>query len=522
MEKNTILAVALSFLIMLGWQKFYVEPQQMKGAPLAVTSPGSAAPSAPQNTTQQTSPQLQAQPVTLQADRPETSLELQTQISSAQISDGNLYFKNWVLKNYRQGLTPESAPVDLESVTLQKGEVNLAFDDPDFAYLSQVRGKLSSTAQGALWVYEDSNVKLTREFQWSQNQPAVQLNVRADFKTKRPKYAFVSLYSQGVDKDPEAQDRQLVYWSNQSLERLLLKDSLTLKDIPSAVQYIAATSRYFILSLIPQPQAPLPTGLIQPVAANKAGLSLVYPITENFIQMPLKVYFGPKELDLLRQVEPTLDHTVDFGWFTVFAYPLLKILKWLYQFAQNYGLAIIVLTLLLKIATYPLTYKSMKSMKKMAKLQPQLQKIRERYKDDKEALNREMLVMMKNNGYNPMAGCLPMLIQMPIFFALYRVLYSSIELYHAPFMFWIQDLSSHDPFYVTPILLSATMFIQQKLTPNTATDPAQAKMMQLMPLIFGALMMSLPAGLTVYMLVNALASIVQQIILNKKFDAAPA
>jgi YidC/Oxa1 family membrane protein insertase len=240
------------------------------------------------------------------------------------------------------------------------------------------------------------------------------------------------------------------------------------------------------------------------------------------LSVPMRVYFGPKELNILRQVEPTLDHTVDFGWFTVFAYPLLKLLKWLYQFVQNYGVAIILLTLLLKIVTYPLTYKSMKSMKNMAKLQPQLQKIREKHKDDKEALNREMLGLMKNHGYNPMAGCLPMLIQMPIFFALYRVLYSSIELYHAPFALWIHDLSTRDPYYVTPVLLSLTMFIQQKLTPNTATDPAQAKMMQLMPLIFGAFMLTLPSGLTIYMLVNAIASILQQMILNKKLDAKPA
>ena len=217
-------------------------------------------------------------------------------------------------------------------------------------------------------------------------------------------------------------------------------------------------------------------------------------------------------------MDPALDNTVDFGWFTVFAYPLLNILKWFNQFVHNYGVAIILLTVLLKVALYPLTYKSMKSMKEMAKLQPQLAKVREKYKDDKEALNREMLSLMRTHGYNPAAGCLPMVIQMPIFFALYRVLYSSIELFHAPFAFWIQDLSSRDPFYVTPIFLAGTMFIQQKLTPSTATDPSQQKMMQMMPLIFGFMMLNLPAGLTLYMLVNALAGIVQQLIMNKKLD----
>jgi YidC/Oxa1 family membrane protein insertase len=152
----------------------------------------------------------------------------------------------------------------------------------------------------------------------------------------------------------------------------------------------------------------------------------------------------------------------------------------------------------------------------MASLQPQLQKIRERYANDKEALNREMLNLMRNHGYNPMAGCLPMLIQMPVFFALYRVLYGSFELYRAPFGLWITDLSAKDPWYVTPVLLTAVMYFQQKLTPTTTTDPAQAKMIQWMPVIFGVFMLGLPSGLTLYMLTNAIVSIIQQIILNKK------
>jgi YidC/Oxa1 family membrane protein insertase len=241
-------------------------------------------------------------------------------------------------------------------------------------------------------------------------------------------------------------------------------------------------------------------------------------VTGNSITVPVRAYFGPKELRILRQVDPTLDNTIDLGWFQLFAYPLLKLLKFFYEYVKNYGVAIILLTVLIKILTYPLNYKSMKSMKDMSRLQPQLQKLKEKYKDDKEALNREMLTLMRTHGYNPIMGCVPMIIQMPIFFALYRVLYSSIELLHAPFAFWIKDLSSHDPFYVTPVLLSATMFFQQKLSPQTATDPAQQKMMQFMPLIFGAMMINLPSGLTLYMLTNAIVSIIQQVILNKKLD----
>jgi YidC/Oxa1 family membrane protein insertase len=280
---------------------------------------------------------------------------------------------------------------------------------------------------------------------------------------------------------------------------------------------VATQNRYFVFSLINN--SPIEAkGLIQPMSAGAGRISLVYPITSNTVTIPLKAYFGPKSLPILRSVDPTLDHTVDFGWFTPIAYPLLSILRWFYQFVKNYGVAIILLTVLLKLVTYPLTYKSMKSMKQMARLQPELQKIRDRHQNDKEAQNRAVLEFMKGNGYNPAAGCLPMVIQMPIFFALYRVLYSSIELYHAPFALWIHDLSAHDPLYVTPVLMSITMFLQQKLSPSTATDPTQQKMMMMMPLIFGAFMLSLPAGLTLYMLVNALVSIIQQLIMNKKLN----
>jgi YidC/Oxa1 family membrane protein insertase len=557
MDRKTLLAVTLCFLIYLGWQKFYIQPYYQAG-PTSVTSGQIANPSnlsqnardgiqeeqtqQDRTTTSQSSPTLHPAPAPV-AKRPSQKLPLHTSIGEAILGDDGRFFADWTLKSYKLDISPEAASVNLNSVTNQgAGELGLAFEDPSLAYLNGVQGEIKPTPQGAIWTYEDANVKLTREFTASEQAPYVDLKINADFKTKAPRYAFVSVAAKGLEKDPEAQDRQLVYWTQDAVERVSLKDSVPLKEIPTPVKYVGATNRYFIMAAVANPTpttsaegipvsysgSNLPKGLIQSLPAQygqgqSAGqANLVYSMNGNSVSIPLRVYFGPKDLEILRKVEPTLDHTVDFGWFTVFAYPLLKILKWLYQFLQNYGLAIIFLTILLKIATYPLTYKSMKSMKKMAALQPQLQKIREKYKDDKEALNREMLTLMRSHGYNPAAGCLPILIQMPIFFALYRVLYSSIELYHAPFALWIRDLSSHDPFYVTPVLLSLTMFIQQKLTPNTATDPAQAKMMQLMPLIFGAFMLALPSGLTVYMLVNAITSILQQLILNKKFATAPA
>jgi YidC/Oxa1 family membrane protein insertase len=514
--------MTLCFLIFMAWQKLYVEPRfssQNQTQSQVKTNP-------PAGTVGQSQPLVQGttqahdskQP---QSRLPEQKLTIPTEIGNASIGDSSSFFVGWNLKSYRLGISSDAAAVDMRSVTHENGGITLAFDDPNFSYLHDVQGKLSKTPTGVLWTYEDNQVKLTREFQTSDQQPYIDVQVTAEFKNQVPKHAFVSLTSQSQEKDPEGQDRHLVYWTNQSIERQALGDQISQKAIPTSVKYIGATNRYFLMAVVSK-SAIEATGLIQPAGPYAGRISLAYPLTGKTISIPLRTYFGPKELDILRRVEPSLDHTVDFGWFTIFAYPLLKILKWLYQFVQNYGVAIILLTLLLKTVTYPLTYKSMKSMKKMAKLQPQLQKLRDKHKDDREALNREMLVMMRSQGYNPMAGCLPMIIQMPIFFALYRVLYSSIELYHAPFALWINDLSSKDPFYVTPVLLAATMYIQQKMTPTTATDPAQQRMMQFMPLIFGAMMITLPAGLTIYMLVNALASIVQQMILNRKLDTAPA
>lgn len=513
MDRRTLLAIALCFLIFMGWQKLYLEPR-MPRAPQAPTTATQTQgrPSSPSGTSQKQGQSITAP--TAVAQKPLESKPVATAIGTAQVGNGSKFFTGWDLKTYRLGIAPEAAAVDLRSVTHQEGGVELAFDLPEYSYLNTVQGNLTSNAQGVVWNYEDANVKITREFISAVDRNYVDGRVTAEFKGKKPNFAFLIVGSQSSGKEVDEADRQLLYWTNQSVERMHLKD-VELREVKTPVKWVGASNRYFLLTVITQGDLQ-PNGLIQPAGEHSGRVSLVYPVAGNSITVPFRAYFGPKELNTLRSVEPTLDHTVDFGWFTVFAYPLLRLMKWLYQFVHNYGVAIILLTLLLKVATYPLTYKSMKSMKEMARLQPQLQRLKEKHKDDREALNREMLTLMRTHGYNPMAGCLPILIQMPVFFALYRVLYGSIELYQAPFAVWIQDLAARDPYYVTPILLSLTMYVQQKLTPNTATDPMQAKMLQFMPLIFGAFMLTLPSGLTLYMLTNAVASIVQQMILNKK------
>jgi len=514
MDRKTILAMVLSFGVLLGWQKFYVEPR-MQAAQTAQQA--SQAVQAGPNTQGMSS----VAPEQTIAPGPVQTLALSTATGTVKVSDRGQIFAAWDLNDYRESMEKSARAVDLQSVSHESGQGYFAFDLPEFSYLASVVGKLEKTADGARWSYEDQKLSIVREFRVPSKESAhIEMSTRISFKNGRPNYAFLSLDSRMLETDVDAPDRQIIYFTENDIQRKLLSDLSEPVGVPTPVRWAGVTDRYFVLAAV-NDSSVSPTGLVQTLGENRGRVSLAWPVTGETFESRVKVYFGPKELDQLRGVDASLETTVDFGWFTAFAYPLLRLMKWIHGWAGNWGVAIVLLTLIVKLLTFPLTYKSMKSMKQMAALQPQINKLREKYGDDKEALNREMMTLMRTEGYNPLAGCLPILIQMPVFFALYRVLYSAIELYQAPFFLWIHDLSAKDPYYVTPVLLTAIMYIQQKLTPNTATDPVQAKMIQFMPVIFGVFMLTLPSGLTVYMLVNALASIVQQLILNKKLDIKP-
>ena len=232
-------------------------------------------------------------------------------------------------------------------------------------------------------------------------------------------------------------------------------------------------------------------------------------------QLDYLVFIGPKEPQALTAAGHQLDKIVGFGFFDLLAQPLFVVLTFLFGYFKNYGVAIILLTVLIKIIFWPLTHKSYSSMKSMQKLQPEMQKLRDKFKNDKERLNKEMMSLYKTHSVNPLGGCLPMLVQIPVFFALYQVLLSSIALRHAPFAFWLTDLSDKDPYYITPLLMGASMFVQQKMTPTTA-DPMQAKIFMMMPIVFTFMFLNFPSGLVIYWLVNNLLTILQQYFIHRK------
>lgn len=239
----------------------------------------------------------------------------------------------------------------------------------------------------------------------------------------------------------------------------------------------------------------------------------ITPNTNSAISF--NVYLGPKDIDYLSSGGKNLTEVVDFGFFAFLSKPLHLCLNFFYDYVHNYGVAIIILTVIIKLLFWPLTQKSYTSMKAMQTLQPEMKKLREKYRGDKEGLNRSMMELYKEHRVNPLGGCLPMIVQIPVFIALYKVLLGTIELRHAPFALWITDLSVKDPYYITPIIMGATMFIQQKMTPSTM-DPLQAKMMLAMPVVFTFIFLNFPSGLVLYWLVNNLLTIFQQYLIYRK------
>jgi YidC/Oxa1 family membrane protein insertase len=239
-----------------------------------------------------------------------------------------------------------------------------------------------------------------------------------------------------------------------------------------------------------------------------------------------RLYTGPKQMETLHAVDASLEEAIDFGWFGLIARPLLSILKFAYGISLSWPLAIVFLTALIKLVLWPITTKSMRSMYKMQRLKPEMDKIREKLteearkrgeeKPDPQELNRQTFALYKRHGVNPLGGCLPMFIQMPVYIALYRTIYSSVELFNQPLFLWIGDLTEKDPHYVLPVMLAAVMFIQQRLMPTTGGDPMQRKMMMYgMPVMFGLMMMSLPSGLTFYILINTVLSSFQTAYLKR-------
>lgn len=286
--------------------------------------------------------------------------------------------------------------------------------------------------------------------------------------------------------------------------------------------WVAMLQHYFVSAWLPPEKAPrefytrrlednlYAAGVIVPAGEIAPGKSKTLSVT---------LYAGPEEPEKLSKIAPGLDLTVDYGWLTIIAVPLFWVLSWLHQWVGNWGVAIILLTILIKLLFYPLSEASYRSMAKMRVLAPKMQKLKDQYGNDRQRLQQAMMELYKTEKINPLGGCLPIVVQIPVFIALYWVLLASVELRHAPFYAWIHDLSTPDPWFVLPILMGATMIIQTRLNPEPP-DPVQAKVMKIMPIAFSVFFFFFPAGLVLYWLVNNVLSIAQQWHINRVLERA--
>lgn len=285
--------------------------------------------------------------------------------------------------------------------------------------------------------------------------------------------------------------------------------------------WIAVLQHYFLSAWLPKNGTPrefytrrvdnlYAAGVIVPAASIPPGAT-------STLSVPL--YAGPQEQDKLAELAPGLDLSIDYGWLTIIAVPLFWLLSWLHEGVGNWGVAIILLTVIIKLIFYPLSEASYRSMAKMRVLAPKMQRLKAQYGDDRQRMQQAMMELYKTEKINPLGGCLPIVVQIPVFIALYWVLLASVELRHAPFMLWIDDLSTPDPWFILPVLMGATMIIQTRLNPEPP-DPIQAKVMKIMPVAFSVFFFFFPAGLVLYWLVNNILSIAQQWHINRKLERA--
>jgi YidC/Oxa1 family membrane protein insertase len=332
-------------------------------------------------------------------------------------------------------------------------------------------------------------------------------NSRLVFEIKSPVAKKLSIeFKSQVDKLEHQKPRAFLAFETEIFRHAVDTD----KRDEGMFKWYALEYKYDILALVNH-EKPLASFV---VLNNQAS----YNIAKEQTNYKFDVILAKKNYDKLIALGDNLNLAVDFGILGLLAVPILRCLQFFYNVIPNYGWSIILVTMLLRIVTFPLQYKSFKSMKKMQVIQPQLAKLKEKHKDNPQAMQKETMELFKKAGANPLGGCLPLLLQMPFFFAIWKVLSNAVELDGAPFHFWITNLTAKDPFYILPVLMGASMFMQQKLSPQTATDPVQQKVLMFMPLIFAFIMKDLPSGLVLYMIVSTTVGIIQQMIVYKTVD----
>jgi YidC/Oxa1 family membrane protein insertase len=550
MEKRAVLAIVLSLVVVVLWSIFFAPVPPPPPSEVSEPAPSSSAPPAGVRTPQPAAPVSPAVSSTAPTPArppgvpiiPETLVTVHTGVARFTLTSQGASVRAVQLQAYHTTLAKGAPPIEIAPVP---GSTTLPLN----AELSMEERILLGQV-----VFTPSQTELTL----SASQPEGTVAFRGDlgngrtvhrlYRFHHTNYTFeVSTWVEG--RQPPAGSSMLLLWGPGLLRHIddanrqgqtaehprsyvsgKVLDEAPKKPGESQLQqgqvaWTALADTYFAAVLMPQK----PAGdavMARRLEGDALEIGLRTPLTQGQAKQTVRVYVGPKSQPLLEAADPSLDKLIDLGFFSPLARPMLQFLRLLNGLVHNYGVTIILATVLIKIAFWPLTQTSYKSMQAMQKLQPKLKELQVVYKDDRQALNRAMMQLYREHKVNPMGGCLPMVLQIPVFFAFYNALLYSIELRHAPFVCWqtelwwigrgICDLSVHDPSYITPVLMGVTMFIQQKMTPTTG-DPTQAKIMQFMPLMFLMFFLKAPAGLVIYWLVNNVLSIAQQMIINRTY-----
>ncbi len=364
----------------------------------------------------------------------------------------------------------------------------------------------STEAQKFTLVQKLSGITLTKNFTVYPNGH-YDLDISTD---KKEQYFITNGFRPNVLADMYA-DHGLYLKLNDGTMELTSDEDLDKVKSYTGIKFVSNFDRYYA-TVIYNFDNSLQVSLMPDNNSNPQGFVHVTEKTS------FSGYMGPKNFNDLKALHPELTDVIEYGWFTFIAKPMFTLLQFIQSYVGNWGWTIVILTILIKLVLYPLSYKGMVSMNKLKDLAPKMKEIQQKYKDDKQKQSMHMMELYKKHNANPMGGCLPLILQIPVFFAIYRVLLNAIELKGAEWIFWVQDLAEMDPYFVLPILMGASMWLQQRITPNTMQDEMQKKIFQMLPIIFTFFFLWFPAGLTLYWFVNNVFTIAQQYYINQLFE----
>jgi YidC/Oxa1 family membrane protein insertase len=545
-----LLAIGLSFLVLFVWSMFFVDQQPVSDHPETVTTKTTPdEEQASRQTAVGTGAAISKE--TAEAIKAAQGIENQgreitvdTPFYTVRISARGASFGSYILKKYRETVDKNSPNKQLIPPSFKEGVIRTSLlgnslngvkdavfsisQEGDRLVVENGRKELSFN-----WV-ADNGTMLTKTYTFDPDSYLIGLKVVINNTSDR---VLADQLVLSVRK-PLEEDQGYGFVGpsaliDDQLEQVKTKNIEDQDEYKGKIKWVSVEDRYFLASIIPGTEingsmklAASDNVVVNQLVNPKFTLSPGETLESNFY-----VFMGPKSMELLDSLGHDLGKALNFGFFNVIAKPCLWFMNKIHGVVPNYGIAIIILTLFTKILLWPLGNKSYKSMSEMKKLQPLMTEIREKHKGDKQKMNQELMALYKTYKVNPMGGCLPMVLQIPVFFALYRMLYQAIELRHAPFLLWINDLSAPDrlfdfgfsiPFMEPPfgipvltIIMGATMLLQQKMSPPPG-DPTQAKMMMLMPVVFTFIFINFSSGLVLYWLVNNVLSISQQYYVQKK------